>query len=75
MQGANIPEYDIATQAEFDKYFDSEYVKMLRDELSPQDLLINGQKYGESLIDEFRVRKEAEGWTFTDEGKAIPPGN
>lgn len=68
MKKGSISMFGIVVQSQFDNYFSPEVNKMLNDEIAPQDLLINAESYGKSIISDFKNTKEAEGWKFNDDG-------
>lgn len=75
IRSANVPVYDVAPSCEFSNYIRTELEKVASDQLSPKEFLNNAQRYGESIIKEFKERKVAEGWVFNDDGSVYFQGD
>lgn len=73
IQKGNFPRYDLAEQTKFRMYYEKEFEKVMNNEISPKEFLVNAQAYGEALLKEFKERKIGEGWTFNEDGSVYPP--
>lgn len=70
----DITHYTSPVEGELMTYFYEQAPKMMNYELSPKEFLKQLQQYSESLLDDFKNQKIAEGWIFEEGKDGIPPG-